>query len=113
MNEEQSAEQFPVNPVYSWLRVILWLIPTSFFLFGGIVAVVGRRLGLDPAIADLLGYSVIGLFLVGAGWSDFKLAGAEWKQSFNLVGWIAFYIFCQVILVMILCLVLAGSGFLD
>ena len=110
MSEEKPAEPFPINPVYSSLRIILWLVPVSFLIPGAVVMFVGQYLGLNETLAGLLGNSSSFLFLVGAGWCDYKLAAPGWKESFSWIGSVAFYIFCQVILVTIIYITLIAIG---
>jgi hypothetical protein len=113
MNEEKPEEALPINPIYSWLRVILWLVPFSFLIPSTAVFIAGRYLGLNDTISILLASSSFALFLTGAGWCDFKLADKGWKNSFNLPGSVGFYILCQVILVIIIFYTLLVTGALD
>lgn len=113
MSEDSPTEQFPANPILSWLRIILWLIPISFLIPAAAIMLTGRYLGLTQTITSILACSSSALLLIGAGWCDFRLASQGWKESFNIIGSIAFYVFCQVVLVTATSSILIGSGILD
>ncbi|RYD47144.1 MAG: hypothetical protein EOP85_06045 [Verrucomicrobiaceae bacterium] len=113
MTENNPTEQFPANPILPWLRIILWLIPVSFLIPSAAIGLAGLKLGWNPTITGILALSSTALLLVGAGWCDFKLASQNWKESFNLIGSIAFYVFCQVVLVTMISAILISSGILD
>ena len=106
MSEENPTEHFPINPLHSWLRVMLWVIPTGFVFSSAALGVAGQRyLGLDQTIATVVAWSSFFLCLIGAGWSDFKIAGPGWKGVFSMVGSVVLYVICQMIFVtIILCL---------
>ncbi|MEO7099620.1 MAG: hypothetical protein ABI162_09690 [Luteolibacter sp.] len=77
----ETPEPLPRNPIYQWLRVMLWILPTGFLVIsvGGLSALSNNfpiSEGMVIAASVLLNV----LFVIGAGWCDYKLSPPERKN---------------------------------
>lgn len=66
------------NPLYPWLRVLLWLVPAGFVLIAGVgISLLARPLRIpEPAMIGL--WIVVSLLFTGAaGWCDHRLAADD------------------------------------
>lgn len=82
MNEDPNPNSFVRNPLYPWLRVILWMIPSGFVLLSsaGIFSLGNMRV-FNNYLAVILWVLLNIAFVIGVGWCDYQLSSPERKRT--------------------------------
>jgi hypothetical protein len=96
----ETPEPLSRNPIYPWLRVMLWILPTGFLIVSvaGLFAIANNiRVSEGTIISASILLNV--LFLIGTGWCDFKLSPPERKNTQSVGMAIFLFCLCQVFLV--------------
>ena len=93
----------PRNPIYPWLRVMLWILPTGFLVIsvGGLFAL-SNNINIGEATVIVASILLNALFLIGTGWCDYQLSPSE-RKNYRSVGMaICLFFLSQIFLVPIL-----------
>lgn len=82
MNQDPNQNPFGRNPLYPWLRVMLWIIPTGFtVLTAAFVASFGRSVTFSNSSTIEICALLDVAFVIGAGWCDFQLSSPKRKAN--------------------------------
>ncbi|MEO5711946.1 MAG: hypothetical protein ABIT37_00510 [Luteolibacter sp.] len=99
----ETPEQPPRNAIYPWLRVLLWILPAGFLFMsvGGLFAL-SNNIPISEGSTISASILLNVLFLIGAGWCDYKLSPPGRKNYRSAGMAICLFFLSQIFLVPIL-----------
>ena len=96
----ENTDTLPRNSLYPYLRVMLLILPTGFFVISGVgAAAAGSLLHASPAIQVPVWILINVLFVIGTGWCDYQLSPPSLKKSHGVVYANVLFFLCQIILI--------------
>lgn len=99
MSGFEENRNYERNPTHPWLRVILWILPAGFVVFGSALVslLVGSFSRSEGAMMTVCVVVNI-LFLIGAGWCDYHLSAPVRKKSIGVGSAVVIFFFSQILL---------------
>ena len=96
----ENPEPLPRNPIHPWLRVLLWILPAGFLVMsvGGLSAL-SNNVPISEAAVISASALLNVLFLIGAGWCDYKLSPPGRKNRRSVGMAISLFFLSQLFLV--------------
>lgn len=97
----QTPEQPSRNPIYPWLRMLLWILPAGF----PILSAMGFRFFLHHSVwapsGPFFGIWILLnlLFVIGTGWCDYRLSPRARTHPDSAVKAIVVFFLCQLFLI--------------
>ena len=107
----ENPEPLPRNPIYPWLRVMLWILPAGFMIIGSaLIGAVVSSIFRNDVVATTA--CVVGnvLFLIGTGWCDYQLSPPDRKKSTGVGSAVTLFFFSQILLAPFI-VILVGLAF--
>jgi len=95
----ETPDQPRRNPMYPWLRVLLWMLPAGFVavsVFG--VSVLVPKFSVDERLLSCVWVALNLAFVVGVGWCDYTLASDSVSKSYRPWTYILSFSLGQIIL---------------
>ena len=104
----ETPDQRPRNPIYPWLRVMLWILPAGFLVISAMgMAVAANILHMNSALSRVVWLVLNALFVIGTGWCDYQLASPNRREAFGVGYVLTLYCLCQIFLAPFLLVLLA------
>jgi len=96
----ETPEQPPRNPIYPWLRVLLWILPAGFPIISAMVIGLLHQSVWAPS-GPFFGIWIILtiLFVIGTGWCDYRLSPRARTHTDSAVKAVVVFFLCQLFLV--------------
>ena len=107
----ETPEQPPRNPIYPWLRVILWILPAGFIVISAMsLAAAAYMLHTNSAL-NMVAWLVLNvLFVIATGWCEYQLTPPNRRGALGVGYALTLYFLCQVMLAPFLLVLCALIG---